>query len=189
VSESPLTANLAMREDAPRRTLSATAISAAERRAFEVIVEPMMPGLLRYFARRVTPRHDAADCLSETLLVLWRHRHKMPEQASEQRAWAYGIARQIWANHERKRVRRNAIGYGFAVRAQLASEPAPASPAAEAALTALESLSKTDRELIRLVIWDGFGVGEAGKVLGLLEATARSRYSRAKARIRTQLAQ
>lgn len=164
----------------------AAAASAIEQRDFEIIVEPMMTGLLRYFARRVTPRQDAADCLSETLLALWRHRRRMPDQPGEQRAWAYGIARQVWANHERKRVRRNAIGYGFAVRAQLAKQP-PTSPAAAAALEALESLSATDQELIRLVIWDGFGVNEAGKILGLREATARSRYSRAKARLRGQL--
>ena len=60
-------------------------------------------------------------------------------------------------------------------------------PAAERALDALAGLSERDQELIRLVIWDGFGVGEAGTVLGMKESTARSRYARAKSRLRHEL--
>jgi RNA polymerase sigma-70 factor (ECF subfamily) len=167
--------------------VGATARSREEddaRTVFESAVEPLMPDLLRYFARRVTPREDAADCLSETLLVLWRHRSRLPQAPEERRAWAFGIARKVLANHQRKGVRRS-LAYGFVVRAQLAAPPGELSPAAEAALTALDALSDTDRELVRLVVWDGFGVGEAGRVLGLREATARSRYSRARARLRT----
>lgn len=152
--------------------------------AFESVVEPLMPDLLRYFARRVSPREDAADCLSETLLVLWRRRSRLPEATDERRAWAFGVARKVLANYQRSGVRRS-IAYGFAVRAQLASPTTPTpSPAAESALVALEKLGETDRELIRLVVWDGFGVAEAGRVLGLRAGAARSRYSRARARLR-----
>lgn len=37
-------------------------------------------------------------------------------------------------------------------------------------------------ELIGLMISDGFGVAEAGNIMGLAASTARSRYHRAKAR-------
>ena len=155
--------------------------------AFEAVVEPLMTDLLRYFARRVSPREDAADCLSETLLVLWRRRSRLPQVAEERRAWAFGIARKVLANYQRSGIRRS-IAYGYVVRAQLATQPAAPSPAAEAALAALDLLNETDRELIRLVVWDGFGVGEAGRVLGLREGAARSRYSRARARLRELIA-
>lgn len=155
--------------------------------AFESAVEPLMPDLLRYFARRVSPREDAADCLSETLLVLWRRRSRLPQAAEERRAWAFGIARKVLANYQRSGIRRS-VAYGYVVRAQLAAPPPTPSPAAEAALAALDLLNETDRELIRLVVWDGFGVGEAGRVLGLKEGTARSRYSRARARLRELIA-
>ncbi|MEA5118903.1 MAG: sigma-70 family RNA polymerase sigma factor, partial [Propionicimonas sp.] len=153
------------------------------RARFEVIVEPMMPDLLRYFARRVIPREDAADLLSETLLVLWQRRGKLPQDPEEQRAWAYGIARKVLSNHQRKQSRRAALGDTYLLRASLAaSVPTDLSPAAEQALDALATLPECDRELIRLVVWDGFGVGQAGAVLGMKDATARSRYARAKAR-------
>lgn len=154
---------------------------------FESAVEPLMPDLLRYFARRVSPREDAADCLSETLLVLWRRRARLPQAADERRAWAFGVARKVLANYQRSGIRRS-IAYGFVVRAQLAAPTPTPSPAAEAALAALDKLGETDRELIRLVVWDGFGVGEAGRVLGLREGAARSRYSRARARLRELIA-
>jgi RNA polymerase sigma-70 factor (ECF subfamily) len=170
-----------------RADVSPTGDDATIRACFEAVVEPLMPDLLRYFARRVAPREDAADCLSDTLLVLWRHRSRMPGQAEEQRAWAYGIARNVLCNHQRKRARR-VSAYGFVVRAHLAAVPAEPSPATEAALAALNRLGELDRELVRLVVWDGFGVGEAGRILGMREATARSRYSRARSRLRTLLA-
>jgi len=43
-------------------------VSRAADRAFEEAVARLVPLLLRYFARRVTPTDDAADCTSETLL-------------------------------------------------------------------------------------------------------------------------
>lgn len=174
---------IAMPLEIPARRREATDV----RTAFESLVEPLMPDLLRYFARRVSPREDAADCLSETLLVLWRRRSQLPQATDERRAWAFGIARKVLANYQRAGIRRS-IAYGFVVRAQLTAPTSTPSPAADAALAALDKLGETDRELIRLVVWDGFGVGEAGRVLGLKEGAARSRYSRARARLRELIA-
>lgn len=166
----------------------ATTADGTSRVAFEQAVEPLMPGLLRYFVRRATPREDAADLLSETLLVLWKHRTRLPDQPDEQRAWAYGIARKVLSNHSRKQARRSNLGQVHLLKASLAAVPPPVpSPAAEEALDALATLPERDQELIRLIVWDGFGVGEAGAVLGMKEATARSRYARAKARLRAEL--
>lgn len=171
-----------------RPASSRTAITDdTSRAAFERAVEPLMPDLLRYFVRRVTPREDAADLLSETLLVLWQQRTRLPAVPGEQRAWAYGIARKVLANHLRKQARRAGLASIQMLRAGLAASAPPVSPAAEDALAALASLPERDQELVRLIIWDGFGVGEAGVVLGMKEATARSRYARAKARLRNQL--
>lgn len=150
---------------------------------FERYALDLMPDLLRYFVRRV-PADDAEDCLSESLAILWRRRTKLPGDATDRRAWAYGVARKVAANHRRKLARRREVG-------PVPDTAAPAgdlAPAQEQALAALAALNQRDRELIRLVIWDGFGVGEAGRLLGLGEATARSRYARAKARLRSFLA-
>ena len=52
---------------------------------------------------------------------------------------------------------------------------------------ALEALSTGDREIIQLVHWDGFSLAEAAKILGKKPATVRSRYSRARAKLRADL--
>ena len=65
--------------------------------------------LLAYFVRRVVPHEDAADCLSETLLVLWRRRDNLPQAHGERRAWTYGVAHRILAAHRRNGIRRLAL--------------------------------------------------------------------------------
>jgi RNA polymerase sigma factor (sigma-70 family) len=157
----------------------------ATRRRFEAAVEPLMPDLLRYFARRVVPKADAADCLSETLLALWKHRNRLPATVDQQRAWAYGIARKILANHHRKRVRRHALDADLSTA--LANHAPQMPEAAHAAAQALALLPEKDRELIRLVIWDGFAIAGAGQILGMKAATARSRYARARRKLQEHL--
>ena len=49
------------------------------------------------------------------------------------------------------------------------------------------ALPDRDRELVLLVAWEGFGVAEAGVVLGLKPDAARQRYARARARLRQRL--
>ncbi|WP_159499094.1 RNA polymerase sigma factor [Microbacterium sp. 18062] len=151
-------------------------------RAFEAAVAPLVPLLLRYFARRVTPSDDAADCTSETLLALWRHRSRLPHSDDERRAWAYGIARRVLANHRRGRARRAAAD--DALRAAAAIPIAPIPDEAFTAAEALKLLSSRDQELIRLVIWEQLSVAAAARSLGIRPGTARTRYSRALARLR-----
>lgn len=149
---------------------------------FEAVALALTPDLWRYFIRRVAPA-DAEDCLADTLAVLWRRRDRLPADAGDRRAWAYGVARKVAANHRRKLAGRREVG--------LEVDPPSADLAPtdrqEQALAALAGLAELDRELIRLVVWDGFGVGQAGRILGLRETTARSRYARAKSRLRIAL--
>lgn len=151
----------------------------AERHRFEAAVEPLIPDLLRYFVRRVDPRADADDCLSETTLALWRHRRRLPAASEDQRMWAFGIARNVLANHARKRTRRARIDETL-----VRDEPEPVSDDAFLALEALRTLPPADQELLRLVLWDGFGIAEAGALAGARPAAARKRYERARARLR-----
>ncbi|GAA3656160.1 RNA polymerase sigma factor [Microbacterium marinilacus] len=155
-------------------------------RAFEAAVAPLVPLLLRYFTRRVTPADDAADCTSETLLALWRHRSRLPHADDERRAWAYGIARRVRANHHRGRVRRATAD--SALRAAAATPVPPVPDEAFVAAEALALLPERDQELIRLVIWEELSVADAGRVLGIRPGAARTRYHRALARLRRSYA-
>ena len=154
-----------------------------DRRRFEAAVEPLIPDLLRYFVRRVEPRADADDCVSETTLALWRHRRRLPVASEEQRMWAFGVARNVLANHLRKRARRARIDESL-----VREEAEPVSDEAFLALEALGTLPPADQELLRLVLWDGFGIAEAGALAGVRPAAARKRYERARGRLRDAFA-
>lgn len=151
----------------------------------DAFVRSIAHELLGYFARRVTPEEDAADCLSETLLVLWRRHDRFPARHEERRAWSYGIARRVLAAHRRAGIRRLAIT--TRLREELQREPIAPASNDDAAITALSSLPERDRELVCLIAWEGLGVAEAGAVLGLRPDAARARYSRARRRLRAHL--
>lgn len=165
---------------APRIDLHPTTMSPTQ---FEAAIEPMMQQLLAYFQRRVDPREDAADCLSDTLMVLWRNIATLPADADELRAYSYGVARNVLANQRRGRGRRTALAERL--RGHLREHVNPHTDVE--ATDVLGQLNKQDRELVTLVALDGFSVQEAGAHLGLRPEAARARYSRARARLRKQL--
>jgi len=166
-------------ESAPALTV------AVDRVAFGIRLEPLMEPLLKYFARRVLPRDDAYDCLSETLTVLWTKRRAAPADDTELRAWSFGIAKNVLRNHERAARRRTLLAEK--TRESAENGTAVYDDGASRAVTALASLTPRDRELVTLIVWDGLGVAEAGAVLGLSAPTARTRYSRARAVLRRAL--
>lgn len=155
-----------------------------ERAEFGNRVESVMPDLLRYFVRRVSPQDDAYDCVSEVLVVLWRRRSSAPADPEEFRAWSFGVAHRVLLNHSRSARRR------LRLAEKLRAEPQSAAVAEERTLVtdALAQLTDVDRELVTLVVWDELGVAEAGAVLGLRAVAARSRYSRARSRLRQLVA-
>ncbi len=157
----------------------------AQRDRFESMVRDLSEPLVRYFARRVSPADDSYDCLSETLIVLWKHRGNIPTPSEERRAWAFGVARNVLANYKRQQRRRERLLEKSRVAADTGSSESPGDSWDLGDL--LASLSQRDAELVRLVVWDGLGVAEAGTVLGLKAAAARARYSRARAKLRSRL--
>ena len=154
--------------------------------AFEESARTLTPALMAYFIRRVDPAEDATDCVSETLLVLWRQRDRLPPDPDEARAWSFGVAKGVLANYRRGKFRRVALSEKL--RAGLAHEPGPGQQLDIEVHAALASLCAKDRELVILIVWDGFGVAEAGALLGLSATAARTRYSRARKQLKVSMA-
>lgn len=152
---------------------------------FEENVRELTPALMAYFVRRVDPVEDAADCVSEALLVLWRQRDRLPEGKAEVRAWSFGVAKGVLANHRRGKVRRGALSEKL--RQGLVHEPQAPYESDGEVHRALSLLRLKDRELVMLIVWDGFGVAEAGAILGLSATASRTRYSRARKQLKDTL--
>ncbi|MFT4030553.1 MAG: sigma-70 family RNA polymerase sigma factor [Protaetiibacter sp.] len=154
--------------------------SAAE---VEALIAEVSPELLAYLTRRTQPVDDAADVLAETLLTIWKRRADIPPTRDCARAWMFVTARNHLMNHARGQARRHALADRLRDNLAGYDEAAPSGDdRAELVRDALGALPPEDQELIGLIIWDGFGVAEAGAIMGLSASTSRSRYSRAKAR-------
>jgi RNA polymerase sigma-70 factor (ECF subfamily) len=150
------------------------------------LVQVEAPALLAYFQRRVEVSEDAADLVSETLVVIWRRSDALPAEPLEARMWMFGIARRVLSTYRRGAMRRQALAERL--RAELATIPAPSAPDEHPQLTdAFEALRAADRELLHLVHHDGFSLAEVARLLGKRPATIRSRYQRARFRLRAAL--
>ena len=145
--------------------------------------------LLAYFARRVQPREDAADLLSETLTVVWRRARDLPEGDEASRMWTYGVARKVLATHRRGQGRRTALIDQLRVELMPGTRGGHhgVSAQAEHAADLVRQLSTPDREIFMLLHWDGFTLTEIGQLLGMPASTVRSRYARARAALKKSL--
>jgi len=143
--------------------------------------------VLGYLARRVHPTEDAADLLSEVMLITWRRRHDLPV-SPEDVPWVFGVARNVLANHRRSSLRRLAATEDLAAHLRLL--PLSECQGREAGMdlrAALARLDDLDREIVTLSVWEQLSSAEIAVVLTMPAATVRSRLARARARLRTSL--
>ena len=144
------------------------------------------PDLLRYFQRRLSV-DDAADGLAELMLAAWRRVDSTPHEPEQSRMWLFGVARHVVTNAVRSERRRWSLTERF--REVLRTSPTEGRPADEGAEVrdAIGRLSPAQAELVRLIHWDGFAIAEAAQILSISPSTARTRYQRARADLKTAL--
>ncbi len=153
----------------------------------ERLTDDLSPQLLNYFIRRVDPPEDAADLLSETLLVMCRRPGAIPADADEARLWAYGIARRVLSTHRRGTRRRSALVERLRNDVHAGAIGRRADADYCRVHEALATLDALDQEIIRLVHWDGFSQVDVAKLLNRRAGTIRSRYARARWALRNAL--
>lgn len=160
-------------------------VAVEQRDTFTELAVALSPALLGYIARRVR-RHDAApEVLNDTLLVAWQKRGRMPSDPQRARMWLFVTARNCIRNHERSANRRAAHE---APLGELAEAITVNTDAAAAEVRALVlALPPKYRELVVLVHWDGFPLVEAAELLHMSASTARTRYARARERLRSAI--
>ena len=142
---------------------------------FERIYEQHLDAV-RAYVRRRAPADLVDDVVSETFLVCLRRIDAVPPDPLP---WLYGVARKVLANERRRRART------APAHRDVAWEPEPVGDGALAA--AFAALSERDREVLRLVAWEGLALGEAADVLGCSALACRVRYHRAKTRLAARL--
>lgn len=110
--------------------------------------------------------------------------------------WMFGIARRVLATQRRGLSRRLALA--DRLRSEIEGQPSaaaldgstptvPKDDRLEVVMTSMTESSDSDREIIMLVHFDGFTTVEAARHLRLRATTARSRYHRARNRLKDRV--
>jgi len=132
---------------------------------------------VRAYVRRRAPDAVVDDVVSETFLVCLRRIDQVPQ---EPRPWLYAVAWKTLANERRKQAR--------AAQSDALPVGAPVPVGDGVLATAFNALSDGDREVLRLVAWEGLSLTDAATVLGCSGVACRVRYHRAKRRLASRLA-
>lgn len=136
-------------------------------------------------ALRLSPtRADAEDATAVVFLEAWRRQDVVRDVDGSILPWLLVTATNVTRNLNRA-ARRYRKALDALPRDETArTGPAPAEPDLRAALRALP---QHDQALLALTVLEGYSTAEAATALGLTPGAARTRLSRARARLRTQL--
>lgn len=136
----------------------------------------------RYAVRRLRTTEDAEDVLLKTFEVAWQRRDVIPDHPLP---WLYRTAANTIAHTMRSEARRDRLEARLAAVTPLHAEDRLPDPDLHAAL---HQLGPDDVEILRLWAWEGLEPREIGVVLEISAGAARTRLSRAKARLRARYA-
>jgi RNA polymerase sigma-70 factor, ECF subfamily len=143
--------------------------------------------LLAFTMRRVSGRDAAEEVVADVFAVAWRRRDCIPDVPLP---WLYAIAANVIADQYRSTRRSRDLGLRLANEARAGaagSDPAESLALREAFFTAFGQLQEQEREVLRLVAWDGLDVREAAQVLGCSQGAFRVRLHRARRKLARRL--
>ena len=148
---------------------------------FVRLYRDFQPKISAYVRRRL-PESDAADALADTFLTVWRLVGRAPEDPLP---WLYRIAANSVANQRRSARRRSRLQDRARVWRELGGvgDSTLAAETSGALQTAWPRLAEGDREVLRLVAWEGLDGQQLASALGCSHAAARVRVHRARRRL------
>jgi len=152
--------------------------------ALAALVRRHQAPLLNFFRRLGVSIHDAEDLVQETMVRVFRYRHKYAHRAKFT-TFLYRIARHAWIDRWRKASRRPRL----AEAAEAEREPVDAESAARFgarldAQAALGRLPEKLRIVIVLSIYQGLPYEEIARTLRIPVGTVKSRVFLAMERLR-----
>jgi RNA polymerase sigma-70 factor (ECF subfamily) len=152
--------------------------SGTEGQQFDALFDAHYTELRRFVLRRIDNRAAAEDVLAETFAIAWRRRERMPDPALP---WLFGVCQKVIANHRRSAKRRlRLINRVANSRPDVGRDPADLLAERSEIGAAFSRLSSAQREVLRLVAWDGLEAADAASVLGCTTAAFRVRLHRAR---------
>ncbi len=162
--------------------------------AFEAFYREHLPWVRRFVARRVDDPHTAADLTADIFLAVVDGAGGYRESSGTPVAWLAGVARNVVADHVRRRVREARANARISGRALLdeqsverIAERIDGERAGRQLHRSLAGLPDNQRAVVELVAVDGLSLTEAAQALGISAGSARVRYHRARKRLQDVL--
>ena len=148
--------------------------------AFERELTGLLPRLRRFAHALSRNGADADDLTQATLERALRSREQW-EPGSRLDSWAYRIMRNLWIDTVRSRGRREQLEAPAEEALTVGEDPRAAIDASlelKRAMTAMERLPDEQREVVALILIEGFGYREVSEMLDLPIGTVSSRLVR-----------
>ncbi|GAA5198933.1 RNA polymerase sigma factor [Microbacterium jejuense] len=142
--------------------------------------------LFRQAARLLTVREDAKDAVLIAFFELWRRRASVRLVDGSPLPWLLNTVSNTARNLERSGRRYRAL-LGRIDQPPLPESPAPSDETG--VLAALRRLPEKEQSVVVLTVMQGYRESEAAVALGIPIGTVKSRMSRARSRLREELAQ
>ena len=160
--------------------------------AARVLMNRLLPPILRYAARMLGDRAEAEDVAQETLLRLWRVAESWRPGEAQPKTWAYRVAANLCTDRLRARQRRGAMALDDA------PEPPDNAPSVEAVMiegnrmaalqAALETLPERQRQAVVLRHIEGLSNPEIAQILDIGVEAVESLTARGKRALQAVLA-
>ncbi|MGB7860671.1 MAG: sigma-70 family RNA polymerase sigma factor [Acidimicrobiia bacterium] len=172
-------------DSAALRASATTSGRSADTTRLETIYARHRDAIFAYCRRR-TNTTDAEDATSEVFSVALRRLDVVPHEP-ETLPWLYGVAFRV-ISHQWRSKRRYQRLLDTPSGSALRPTPTPETEAVrrvehELVERAASRLSKRDRELLRLVMWEELTHNDIAVLLGVRPESVRQRFHRAKKRL------
>ena len=154
------------------------------RERFRILYNDLYDDLWRYIQRRSINTEEARDTLSEVFLVAWRRLEDIPA-GNEARLWLFGVARNLVKTSWRKRKRSGdlLVRIGSEMSTRVTTDEELDNSGVLKIVKALQFLSESDQEILRLLAWENLSHKEISVVLGCSENAVAIRIRRARVRL------
>jgi RNA polymerase sigma-70 factor, ECF subfamily len=154
---------------------------------FAVLYSSHYRAIYRYVYRRLAPvSADVADTVADVFAVAWRRLDEVPT-GEQELLWLYAVAHRCVLRARRSTWRRLRLLARLTEEARTHPRSTAAGSRAEEMRDAIERLPARDREVLRLVMWEGLSHREAGRVLGCSPNAIAQRLHAARERLRAAL--
>jgi len=156
---------------------------------FDAELAAVWPRLRRFAHALARDRADADDLAQMTAEKAFRSRNQF-HPGSRFDSWIFRICRTVWIDALRLRGRRAAHEAPPEAGENIGFDPRPAADAAidlGTAMAAMQRLPEEQREVVALILIDGFGYREAAEILEQPVGTVSSRLARGRQALLTML--